>query len=124
MSCAFATRNGTYARGEMEASFIINDRPRRGDEGTSRGVVSLKIIAASDGWLNIDNDEEWCTYNYRSAEKAIVRKKTWPTYSIALTIYSHYFPLDPPIEIGSIEEIDEGIISQVQRYIAKYTSSY
>jgi hypothetical protein len=92
--------------------------------GTKRDVIGVKIIAASDKWLNIDNEEEWHTQNCESCEKAIVHKKNWPTYAIALTIYKKYFPLDPPIEIHSIDEIDDRIISQVKNRISKFTTSY
>jgi len=83
----------------------------------------MRIISASVNTVNIDEDIQWCTYNIITGEKKIIPKKAWPTYEISLTAYRNYYPIDPPIEIDSPEDIDEGLVLKIRDRVALFKVS-
>ncbi len=74
----------------------------------------MKIISVSVNAVNIDDNSRWCTYNLMTGDKKIVPKTAWPTYAISLTAYRNFYPIDPPIDIDSPDDIDEGLIEEIQ----------
>jgi hypothetical protein len=88
------------------------------------GRFIMKIVSARNSWVNIDNEDEWLTYDVESGRREVVSKKAWPTYGISLTLYKRYFPLEPPIEITCLEEIDQDLMKRIRKRIRRYTPSY
>ncbi len=84
----------------------------------------MMIVSAHNSWVNIDTDDAWLTLNVETGQKEVVSKETWPTYGISLTMYGRYLPLEPPIEISSLEDIDQGMMRRIRQRIRRYTPSY
>jgi len=80
----------------------------------------LKIISSVGCWINIDNGEEWITYNFKSKDKIVTKKEKWPTYAKTLTAKWGYYPIDPPIEINSLDDIDDKIIKQIKDIVKDF----
>ncbi len=45
----------------------------------------MKIISTGGNWVNIDNGDEWITFNHWDGDKKIIKKEKWFNYDIALT---------------------------------------
>ncbi len=80
----------------------------------------MKIISVSAHTVNIDDDSRWCTCNLITGDKKIVPKTAWPTYAISLTTNRNFYPIDPPIDIDSLDDIDEGLIQEMQHRVRPF----
>jgi hypothetical protein len=84
----------------------------------------VKVISACENWVNIDAEDQWLTYNYKSGQKTLVSKQSWPTYGLSLTMYKRFLPLDPPLEISSLDDLDQETVSRIQEQIQRYAATY
>ncbi len=83
----------------------------------------MRIISASVNTVTIDEDTQWCTCNLMTGERKIIPKTAWPTYAISLTAYRNYYFVDPPIEIDSLDDIDEELVRKVRDRVVPFKTS-
>ncbi len=43
----------------------------------------MKIISTGGHWVNIDNGNEWITFNHWDGDNKIIKKDKWPDYDVA-----------------------------------------
>jgi hypothetical protein len=82
---------------------------------------AMKIISASVQSVVIDDDTLWYTCNLVTGKQRVVPKAAWPTYLISLMVYRNFYPIDPPVGIETLDDIqNEEIIQIVQNRIGPF----
>jgi len=79
----------------------------------------MKIIAVAGNWVMIETENSFIFYQVIRSESKKFKKRDNPELGTAAVAKWGYYRLERPIEIDSVDEINEEVLKKARKLIMK-----